>query len=227
MVNGMLRLALSPDPKLLFSYSSSSNVDRFAFNFKPHLPQRRRSNLFLQPRSNSNFTLSSSLQASANTAALQQVQQEPRAAETSVLLDVSGMMCGGCVSRVKSVLSADERVDSVAVNMLTETAAIKLRPEVAADGVETVAESLAGRLTECGFASKRRASGMGVTESVRKWKETMKKKEEMLVKSRNRVIFAWTLVALCCGSHASHILHSLGIHVAHGNTSDNKKYFFV
>lgn len=125
------------------------------------------------------------------------------------------------------MLSADERVDSVAVNMLTETAAIKLRPEVAADGVETVAESLAGRLTECGFASKRRASGMGVTESVRKWKETMKKKEEMLVKSRNRVIFAWTLVALCCGSHASHILHSLGIHVAHGNTSDNKKYFFV
>ncbi|CAL8996018.1 unnamed protein product [Prunus brigantina] len=217
MVNGMLRLSLSPDPKLLFSYSSSSNVDRFAFNFKPHLPQRRRSNPLLQPRSNSNFTLSSSLQASANTAALQQVQQEPRAAETSVLLDVSGMMCGGCVSRVKSVLSADERVDSVAVNMLTETAAIKLRPEVAADGVETVAESLAGRLTDCGFASKRRASGMGVTESVRKWKEMMKKKEEMLVKSRNRVIFAWTLVALCCGSHASHILHSLGIHLAHGS----------
>lgn len=121
------------------------------------------------------------------------------------------------------MLSADERVDSVAVNMLTETAAIKLRPEVAADGVKTVAESLAGRLTDCGFASKRRASGMGVTESVRKWKEMMKKKEEMLVKSRNRVIFAWTLVALCCGSHASHILHSLGIHVAHGNTSDNKK----
>ncbi|XP_008220574.1 PREDICTED: copper-transporting ATPase PAA2, chloroplastic [Prunus mume] len=217
MVNGMLRLSLSPDPKLLFSYSSSSNVDRFAFNFKPHLPQSRRSNPLLQPRSNSNFTLSSSLQASANTAALQQVQQEPRASETSVLLDVSGMMCGGCVSRVKSVLSADERVDSVAVNMLTETAAIKLRPEVAADGVETVAESLAGRLTECGFASKRRASGMGVTESVRKWKEMVKKKEEMLVKSRNRVIFAWTLVALCCGSHASHILHSLGIHVAHGS----------
>lgn len=124
------------------------------------------------------------------------------------------MMCGGCVSRVKSVLSADDRVDSVAVNLLTETAAIKLRPEVAAD---VAAESLAGRLTECGFASKRRASGMGVAESVRKWKETVRKKEEMLVKSRNRVILAWTLVALCCGSHASHILHSLGIHAAHGS----------
>ncbi|KAM2637921.1 hypothetical protein EV1_022352 [Malus domestica] len=45
----------------------------------------------------------------------------------------------------------------------------------------------------------------------------MKKKEEMLVKSRNIVILAWTLVALCCGSHASHILHSLGIHAAHGS----------
>ncbi|KAF5468647.1 hypothetical protein F2P56_012787 [Juglans regia] len=44
-----------------------------------------------------------------------------------------------------------------------------------------------------------------------------KKKEELLANSRNRVAFAWTLVALCCGSHASHILHSLGIHVAHGS----------
>ncbi|CAN6539589.1 unnamed protein product [Malus baccata var. baccata] len=215
MINSMLRLSLSSDPKLLFSYTTnSSSVDRFAFNFKPHLAQRRRSNHLLRPQSIPNFTLRSSLQTSADAAApLQQVQNDPPT-EASVLLDVSGMMCGGCVSRVKSVLYADDRVDSVAVNLLTETAAIKLRPEVAAD---VAAESLAGRLTECGFASKRRASGMGVAESVRKWKETVRKKEEMLVKSRNRVILAWTLVALCCGSHASHILHSLGIHAAHGS----------
>lgn len=100
--------------------------------------------------------------------------------------------------------------------MLTETAAVKLKAEV---GEEEAAESLAGKLTECGFEAKRRASGMGVAESVRKWKEMVKKKEEMLVTSRNRVILAWTLVALCCGSHASHILHSLGIHIAHGNNS--------
>ena len=35
------------------------------------------------------------------------------------------------------------------------------------------------------------------------------RKEELLLRSRGRV--AWTIVALCCGSHASHILHSLGI----------------
>ncbi|KAL6208089.1 hypothetical protein ACLB2K_019041 [Fragaria x ananassa] len=219
----LIRASLSPDPKLL---STNSNVDRFAFNnFKPHLPQRRlfphrRHRFLLRHLSKPNFTLSSCLQAaSPNPIAAAAVQEEPRAAaaEASVLLDVSGMMCGGCVSRVKSVLSADDRVHSVAVNMLTETAAVKLKAEV---GGEEVAESLAGKLTEYGFVAKRRASGMGVAESVRKWKEMVKKKEEMLVTSRNRVILAWTLVALCCGSHASHILHSLGIHIAHGSYMD-------
>lgn len=144
-------------------------------------------------------------------------QQERNRDESSLVLDVSGMMCGACVSRVKSLLSADDRVDSVVVNMLTETAAVRLKPEIAdIDLAANVAENLARRLTECGFPTKRRVSGMGVAESVKKWKEMAKKKEELLAKSRNRVAFAWTLVALCCGSHASHVLHSLGIHVAHG-----------
>lgn len=127
------------------------------------------------------------------------------------------MMCGACVSRVKSVLSADDRVESAVVNMLTETAAIKLKSEALEGEIsENIAESLARRLTDCGFEAKRRVSGVGVAENVKKWKEMARKKEELIVKSRNRVAFAWTLVALCCGSHASHIIHSLGIHVAHG-----------
>ncbi|RZC05975.1 Copper-transporting ATPase PAA2, chloroplastic isoform D [Glycine soja] len=127
------------------------------------------------------------------------------------------MMCGACVSRVKNILSADDRVDSVVVNMLTETAAVKLRR--IEEEPASVAESLALRLSDCGFPTKRRASSSGVTENVRKWKELVKKKEELVVKSRSRVAFAWTLVALCCGSHASHIFHSLGIHIAHAKSS--------
>lgn len=127
------------------------------------------------------------------------------------------MMCGGCVSRVKNILTSDERVDSVAVNMLTETAAVKLKRLEDVAPASPVAEALAERLTECGFPTKLRVSSAGVAENARKWKDLTKKKEELLVKSRNRVAFAWTLVALCCGSHASHILHSLGIHIAHGN----------
>nr|TKR99638.1 hypothetical protein D5086_0000190680 [Populus alba] len=128
------------------------------------------------------------------------------------------MMCGACVSRVKSVLSADERVESAVVNMLTETGAVKLKPEALLEGEMSgsVAESLAKRLSECGFEAKKRVSGSGVAENVKMWEDMIKKKE-LIVKSRNSVLFAWTLVALCCGSHAFHILHSLGIHAGHGS----------
>ncbi|KAL3744570.1 hypothetical protein ACJRO7_013787 [Eucalyptus globulus] len=165
------------------------------------------------------LVLSNTLEASRPAPAAP--EKKPERGDTSVLLDVSGMMCGGCVSRVKSVLSADARVESAVVNMLTQTAAVKLSPGALGGGGEDsaagVAESLAGRLTECGFPSKRRSSKIGVAENVKKWEDMAKKKEELLTKSRNRVAFAWTLVALCCGSHASHILHSLGIHIAHGS----------
>ncbi|XP_010936926.1 copper-transporting ATPase PAA2, chloroplastic [Elaeis guineensis] len=144
--------------------------------------------------------------------------QQEAAKSSSVLLDVGGMICGACAARVRSILSADGRVESAVVNMLTETAAVRLGPGGLEDGdAGRVAEELAGRLTECGFPAKRRRSGMGVGENVRKWREMVERKEELLVRNRNRVAFAWTLVALCCGSHASHILHSLGIHVAHGS----------
>lgn len=146
------------------------------------------------------------------------VLQQERRDESSVLLDVFGMMCGACVSRVKSILLSDDRVDSVVVNMLTETAAIRLKSDEVSEeaySAVNVAESLARRLTDCGFPTKSRNSEVGVAENVRKWKEMVEKKRKMLVRSRNRVAVAWTLVALCCGSHASHILHPLGIHI-HG-----------
>lgn len=123
-------------------------------------------------------------------------------------------MCGACAIRVKKLLTADDRVESAVVNMLTETAAVRLKSEVSGGGF--VAEELAKRLNECGFEAKKRVAGSGVGERVKKWKEMAAKKEELVEKSKNRVIFAWTLVALCCGSHASHIMHSVGIHVAHG-----------
>ncbi|XP_078164983.1 copper-transporting ATPase PAA2, chloroplastic isoform X2 [Carex rostrata] len=133
----------------------------------------------------------------------------------SLLLDVGGMMCGACASRVRTILVSDQRVESAAVNMLAETAAVRLR-----SGFDSmIAEELASRLTDCGFPSKRRL-GSGVAENVKKWQEMAERKEELLVKSRNRVIFAWTLVALCCGAHGSHLLHSIGIHIGNGSFMD-------
>ncbi|CAL0327150.1 unnamed protein product [Lupinus luteus] len=195
MASHLFNLSLSSPPKLSFNYYTPIPLSHFF-----SIPYSKRCrftnrNSLRRPHfavSNSSLTHTSS----------------------PLLLDVTGMMCGACVSRVKNILSADDRVDSVVVNMLTETAAVKLKRHE--DEVGGVAEGLARRLSECGFPTKRRASGLGVAENVKKWKELVKKKEELVVKSRNRVAFAWTLVALCCGSHASHIFHSLGIHIAHG-----------
>lgn len=213
MAADLLRLSLSTQPKLSFSNGAKLRVDRFDL-----LQRRRRSHFYYRPRASPGLVFFNSLETrlQSQESSLQLPEQKPK--DSSVLLDVGGMMCGGCVSRVKSVISSDERVDSVVVNLLTETAAIKLKQEVIeSETVESVAESIAQRVTDCGFMAKRRVSGLGIGENVRKWKEMLKKKDELLVKSRNRVAFAWTLVALCCGSHASHILHSLGIHIGHGN----------
>jgi cation transport ATPase len=44
-----------------------------------------------------------------------------------VVLDVGGMKCGGCSAAVKRMLLQRPDVESAAVNLLTETAAIKFR----------------------------------------------------------------------------------------------------
>ncbi|XP_061374837.1 copper-transporting ATPase PAA2, chloroplastic isoform X2 [Gastrolobium bilobum] len=211
MATHLLRLSLSPQPKLCFVSTANHDV-----HFVSLLPPKRRRNRNRHRREKfwPNFVVSNCFgtEISSPESDLLQVREQNK--DSPVLLDVTGMMCGACVSRVKHILSADDRVDSAVVNMLTETAAVKLRRNE--EEPASVAESLARRLSDCGFPTKRRASGLGVAENVRKWKELVKKKEELVAKSRNRVAFAWTLVALCCGSHASHIFHSLGIHIGHG-----------
>jgi hypothetical protein len=104
------------------------------------------------------------------------------------------------------------RVEMAAVNLLAKSAAVRLR----APAPPGAGEELAARLTECGFPATARRGGAVAEagESARKWREMAARKEKLLLRSRGRV--AWTIVALCCGSHASHILHSLGIHVGHG-----------
>ncbi|XP_034684333.1 copper-transporting ATPase PAA2, chloroplastic [Vitis riparia] len=215
MTSDLLRISLYPPRNLCFSYDSKSNVHGFSFS---SLPQRRRSQRLWKVSGrrapNFNFIFSKAIDIRAPVKSTPLTEEQRPRGDSPLLLDVTGMVCGACVARVKSVLSADERVESAVVNMLTETAAVRIRPDVVE---ETVGESLARRLTECGFPTTERVSGTGVEENVKKWREMGEKKEALLVKSRNRVAVAWTLVALCCGSHASHILHSLGIHVDHGS----------
>ncbi|CAJ2643764.1 unnamed protein product [Trifolium pratense] len=208
MATHLLNLSLFSPPNLSFNFNHHHH-------FISPLSTKRRRIHHHRKILRQNFSVSNSFSTEIRSPQSPLLQLQPQTKDSPVLLDVTGMMCGGCVSRVKNILSSDERVDSVVVNMLTETAAIKLKQ--LDEESTSVAESLARRLSECGFPTKKRESGLGVAENVRKWKELVKKKEELLAKSRNRVAFAWTLVALCCGSHASHIFHSLGIHIGHGH----------
>ncbi|KAL3013408.1 hypothetical protein AAZX31_06G052100 [Glycine max] len=211
MATHLFRLPLFSQPKLSFNHTPNHALHFISpLPAKRHRTRNRHRRQILRPP----FSVSNSFGTEIGSPEFSLLQSRREAKDSPVLLDVTGMMCGACVSRVKNILSADDRVDSVVVNMLTETAAVKLRR--IEEEPASVAENLALRLSDCGFPTKRRASSSGVTENVRKWKELVKKKEELVVKSRSRVAFAWTLVALCCGSHASHIFHSLGIHIAHG-----------
>ncbi|CAN6296311.1 unnamed protein product [Urochloa humidicola] len=160
----------------------------------------------------------SSASGAADAATAAAAEGAGAGAGSAVLLDVSGMMCGGCAARVRAILAADARVETAAVNLLAESAAVRLR----APAPQGAGEALAARLTECGFPATARRGGVaaGAGESARKWREMAARKEELLARTRGRVAFAWTLVALCCGSHGSHILHSLGIHIGHGTFLD-------
>lgn len=56
------------------------------------------------------------------------------------MLDVTGMKCGGCSASVKRILLSNAGVQHAAVNLLTETAVVKLRPAEAS--AEKAAELL-------------------------------------------------------------------------------------
>jgi len=45
----------------------------------------------------------------------------------AVVLEVGGMKCGGCSAAVKRMLVARPDVESAAVNLLTETAAVRFK----------------------------------------------------------------------------------------------------
>lgn len=69
----------------------------------------------------------------------------------TVVLDVEGMMCAGCVSTVEKKLNQCEGVTSATVNLITEVAAVDCKPQ-------TDPQSLAAALTAAGYPSKIRSS---------------------------------------------------------------------
>jgi Cu2+-exporting ATPase len=82
----------------------------------------------------------------------------------TIVLDVSGMKCAGCVSAVEKQLTSQAGVTSARVNLLTGVAAIELAPDT------TPAQDLAAKLTASGFPSQPRPSSqISATDRVAKY----------------------------------------------------------
>ncbi|KAK1440289.1 hypothetical protein QVD17_06114 [Tagetes erecta] len=75
-----------------------------------------------------------------------------------IILDVRGMMCGGCASSVKRILENQSQVSSANVDHTTETAIVWPVSEAKAtpNWQKVVGDELAKNLTNCGFESNLR-----------------------------------------------------------------------
>ncbi|KAI4299093.1 hypothetical protein L6164_032584 [Bauhinia variegata] len=75
-----------------------------------------------------------------------------------IILDVRGMMCGGCADNVKRILENKPQVSSANVNLTAETAIVWPISEAKAEPnwQKQLGEALAEHLTNCGFESSPR-----------------------------------------------------------------------
>ncbi|PNY17962.1 copper-transporting ATPase chloroplastic-like [Trifolium pratense] len=77
-----------------------------------------------------------------------------------IILDVSGMVCGGCAASVKRILESQPQVSSASVNLTTETVIVwpVSEAKTAPNWQKQLGKTLAEHLTSCGFNSCLRAS---------------------------------------------------------------------
>ncbi|CAN4110572.1 unnamed protein product [Withania somnifera] len=132
-----------------------------------------------------------------------------------IILDVSGMTCGGCASSVKRILESLPQVSSATVNLTTETAIVwpVCDAKVVPNWQKQLGETLAKHLSNCGFKSN-------VRDSRRKnYYEIFEKKMNV----KRTQLKESALCAVCLVGHLSHFLgakaswihaiHSTGFHM--------------
>ena len=136
-----------------------------------------------------------------------------------VVLDVGGMSCGGCSAAVKRILTAYPGVAGASVNLLTESAVVRV-----SGGGETdpaaVALAAASDLSSKGFPATVRTPDAESDLGARAEAAEVARNAE-LARSTVDLAVAWALALLCCTHHAGHAAHALGWHaLAHGPFMD-------
>ena len=158
--------------------------------------------------------------SASSAACLSQITSQTAAhVEDVILLDVTGMRCAGCVSRVKSLLEAQEPVIRASVNLATETAMVKVSLFTAPttfdidleaqnnnnNHLEVLGVFLAQMLTDNGYAATLRQSNASGNAAA---KVAGAKRAERLQRIRDatrRLAMAWALASACILHHVTHV----------------------
>ncbi|KAL0041395.1 hypothetical protein WJX79_002096 [Trebouxia sp. C0005] len=147
--------------------------------------------------------------------------QKIQGLEDILLLDVQGMKCGGCVSRVKRILEGHANVTQATVNLATETALVRaaLADESSkhSERLEVLGKQLTQALGEAGFSSTLRSvdDATGASNNIVRQKREERKRR--LKQATGRLMVAWVLASACLTGHLAHLwrgapawLHLLG-----------------
>lgn len=143
--------------------------------------------------SNGGGNQSAGNQSAGNQSDLVEASSAPQV--QTVVLDVQGMMCAGCVSTVENKLARCEGVVNARVNLVTEVAAVDCH-------LETDAQAIAQALTSAGYPSKvRRQSGQVPLLAERDWLE---RKQQAQKDQGRQLAIALLLLALSTLGHLQH-----------------------
>lgn len=117
------------------------------------------------------------------------------AAHDTVVLNVQGMMCAGCVRTVEKRLAQVEGVVSATVNLVTEVAVVE-----AESGRLTPAD-LAAVVTEAGFPTTPRATEGDGTDDLKAWVDRKRQEQRQQI---HRLTVAVGLLVLSAIGHLKH-----------------------
>ncbi|EDX85646.1 copper-translocating P-type ATPase [Synechococcus sp. PCC 7335] len=112
----------------------------------------------------------------------------------TIVLDITGMMCAGCVSTVEKKLAQCDGVLTATVNLLTEVAALECLPQ--ADG-----RAIAQALTDAGYPSTLRQANITGLSAESDW---LAKQEQDQQNQISRLAIASILLAFSVLGHLQH-----------------------
>ncbi|WP_413166358.1 heavy metal translocating P-type ATPase [Capilliphycus salinus ALCB114379] len=132
---------------------------------------------------------------------IQQVEStSPQQSKETIILDVGGMKCAGCVSAVERQLTQQTGVISARVNLATEVATVECETNTV--DTEEFAQKLAQKLTDTGFPSQPRSGSRQTAEAS----ENLAQRHRQEIRQQIRRVVTCGLLILLSGiGHLHHL----------------------